>query len=288
MKKYTFFIVFLFILVFSVSTLSDTNNPNSPTSGKTATVAEVKDYFIDYIKNEMHIDIGSPDDYCITVSITAGFADGEFYFSTVEYYDRDSESQKKIQALITMDLGPAESLYGKVIGWIRTWQEPYTEEEWEKYKRMCQKLGGWRDCTKDVPYWNYTQKYEFYQSEGWFPSAYVTAYIYDDLNHIKTGDVVLPRKDEMQYDEALQYAWKMFHNQIEFTGNPDDIMISSVCIRKTKEAIQKAKMRYPDIGYPDDGLVWIFQFYLPERLDNGETIYRLLLHTGGILENNLP
>ena len=288
MTRHIILLLSLLLSLNHTSVLYDNQSCILRTKPKAVTIDEAKEYFLQYIQDDMMISIGDPEEYYLSMNIGLDLDKRYNYVGTFIYFDHMSSSRCKIIARISVDLvSIIDEINETTIEIITNRAEPYTKELWEKELKTLHALQDWYDATKTAPLWDYKEKYEFYQREGDFPGSdgtYFRLYDYRSIGIDKpTGSMmILPQDGDMQYDEALEKAWSLFKKYEDYSGNLQEIAISSACIKLTKESIEQAKETYPD--FPDDGVQWIFRFYVPVSFDNGETLYKSIFYSGVIMK----
>ena len=259
---------------------------------------EVKEYFFKCLNDVEGIYFDNNDQYCLRAKYYTRYRTGDkFYSILLDFYDDETETRKQIGADVLVNLQPFDigkeisnsdkggsiiNIRGKMIEFSSISQEAYPRKLWEKEKTMLQAMKDWYDPRKTMPLWEYTQKSEFFKQYGGFPgdaSFGIYDYHYPGITK-PTAIVDTPKEGEMQYEEALEIAWQMFYEHSDYTGDPNNLKISSICLRLDEEAIKSWQARDPLA--PDDGIRWMLQFYEPVHFDNGETVYEMIFETGTI------
>lgn len=288
-------IVLLILLILHCFAFRAATDQKASDSHKTANFDAVKEYFFQCLADERGICFDRPDQYCIWAKCYYALSGNRLYSLILEYYDEDSETRNTICADISMDLQPfdvdtyintnhgTDNIRGESIYIEELRQEAYPRNLWEKEKTMLQAMAGWYDPRKAMPLWSWIDKYEFYERYGGYPGdALLSFYNYQYPGITKPMAIMdIPKDNEMQYEEALGRAWQMFREHSSYEGNPDELFISSICLRRNEETIKAWHEKNPEIPY--DGLQWFFRFYEQVCLDNGETIYIMVFDTGAII-----
>lgn len=250
---------------------------------KSLTIDQIHKYCLHFTTNELGFDMGNQEEYFIEIAAISRF-DESLYSCFLLFYDDENEILNAISIDYSINLMPLSLFQNKNYCLNGIYSFPYTKELWDKEKKIRKQMGDWFTPLKNNSLWDFKQKYDFYLENGGF----IAPELYDQINGIgiekPIGQLAVPETGEMDYDKAMEYAWKIFEKYSnKAIDHPEKLIIDSMCIRHTSEWIHKAGKSISDGQM--DGVDWYIKFYDPIIMDNGETIYKLIFDTGRINES---
>ena len=224
-------------------------------------------------------------DFCFVANCSPFVPTNKLYCFGMYYYKDGKRHYTSID--IGMDLEP----YTEKRSFYKS--SEYSEDLWDKEKRILHAMSRWLEPEMAMDLWNYKDKKAFFDIFGGYHSGLIPLYnTYPPFVGIEKPKGILdePKENEMQFDEALNIAyecfWKAINSDFETTKYiKENVKVSSACVRFfpawNDDNNEERSFFLPE----DDWIAWYFQFYVPVVLNESEVVYAMLFDTGAIMES---